>query len=62
MDMDFPQNTADLACALRRGDIAAAEFALDMMAREGERPNDTLIAKGRARARALAARSAPLAA
>lgn len=57
---EFPQHTADLAFALRIGDIAAAEEALDMLVRDNERPHAELVAKGRARADRLLGRVAPL--
>lgn len=60
MDHDFPQHTVDLARALRRGDIAAAEMALDMMVRDRERPTAMKVAKGRAFARRGAKPALPL--
>lgn len=51
MEADFPQHTVELARALRRGDIAAAEVALDLMVRDGERPTEYKVSKGRAFAR-----------
>lgn len=45
---DFPRHTQDLARAIRVGDREAAEMALDMMARDGERPTSEIIDRGRA--------------
>lgn len=60
MDADFPQHTVDLARAIRAGDITAAELALDLMVRDGERPSERKVAKGRAIARRSAAPALPL--
>jgi len=59
MISDFPQHTADLARAIRLGDIAGAELALDLMVRDRERPNAHSVAKGRALARRGIAPSLP---
>ena len=57
---DWPRHTVDLAKALRMGDCAAAEQALDLMARDGECPSGEMIARGRAAAERTLGRVKPM--
>lgn len=58
--MTFNQHAADLAYAIRKGDIPAAEMALDMMARDREIPRREAIEIARCRANRDMGRIAPL--
>lgn len=57
----FHNHTFDLARAVRAGDLPAAAEALDMMARDGDRPTPYAVQQGRAAADRAAGRIKPLA-
>jgi len=57
---DFPQHSADLAHAIRKGGLTEAETILDLMGRDNCRLDGEQIAKGRARADRELGRIKPL--